>query len=802
MHSFWISRRRNNRAIRRLRGRCRPLLEDLEGRQLLSQTFTVMNAKSSGTGSLAQAISDSNNAPSSTPNIIQFEIGSSGANETITITSPLTISQSVVLNGFTQSEGASAPPIELKGSSVSIGLDITASNTTIEGLSIVDFTSDGVQINSASGDLITDNYVGITTSGGNGGNGGNGITILGSSSDNTIGGTVSGAGNTISENVGNGVYITGGSSGNLLEKNHIGTDAGGTNSLPNGQNGVLIDDSSPDDTIGGTVSGAGNLISANMGNGIEITGDSSGTLVSKNRIGTNADGDDNDAGTMANDNDGVYITGGSTDNTIGGTASGIYNVISGNNNYGVDIDDGSSGNLVEGNRIGTAANGTKGNVDLGNGLSGVLIKDSSTNDNTIGGTASGAGNLISDNKSEGVDIVEATGNYVQGNLIGIQLDSTDPLGGTQTLPNLLTGVLVHESADSNTIGGIGSAGNMIVGNDHSGVEFASGASYNVLEGNLIGINANGIAVPNKQDGVVITGSTVSGTTSIGNIIGGNATGAGNTISGNVEEGVSLEILSSDTVLEGNWIGIGTKNGGTVRVPNGYSGVLVDNTSGNMIGGTITGAGNVISGNSGDGVHITNGSPDNFVEGNFIGTNSAGAHLYNGDNGVEIDASTGNTVGGTVSGAGNTISHNHWNGVEIMSKATDNLVEGNVIDSNGSGGSLTGEQNGVYIDGSSASDNTIGGTAAGAGNQISHNTYNGVFLNHTGAGNVVEDDQIDHDGNDGVEVNFAPSTSVLGCTIEYDPGYGIFVNDSTNFDDGSPKNTLKHDGHNNEIKIQQ
>ena len=61
----------------------------------------------------------------------------------------------------------------------------------------------------------------------------------------------------------------------------------------------------------------------------------------------------------------------------------------------------------------------------------------------------------------------------------------------------------------------------------------------------------------------------------------------------------------------------------------------------------------------------------------------------------------------------------------------------MIDHNGAGGTTNDFKNGVYIDGSAAADNTIGGTAADAGNTISHNAYNGVYLNNTGAGNRVK-----------------------------------------------------------------
>ena len=83
-----------------------------------------------------------------------------------------------------------------------------------------------------------------------------------------------------------------------------------------------------------------------------------------------------------------------------------------NNQIGVFVSGPSStGNLVRGNYIGTDVNGT---ADLGNVLEGVRIALAPSN--TIGGTASGAGNVISGNDVHGVLITGtgATGNLVQG----------------------------------------------------------------------------------------------------------------------------------------------------------------------------------------------------------------------------------------------------------------------------------------------------------------------------------------------------------------------------------------------------
>jgi titin len=739
MGTFWTVGRQTDRTIRRRQDRRRlPLIEDLEGRQLLS-TFDVKNTSdntsTTETGSLWEAIYDSNNSPSATPNTIIFEIPGNGI-QTIKITSALpTITQPIILDGFTQPGTGSGPTpgIELNGDNVaSVGVDLASSGSTIEGLAIVDFTLDGVQINSASDNLITDNYIGVTTAGAPDGNGGNGVTIQGNSSGNTIGGTASDTGNLISANGANGIEI-----GN----NPLGNPPAGT---------------------------------------------PSGNLVEKNHIGTDSSGNGDDSGKMANQKNGVYITEGSTDNTIGATTSGAYNVISNNEGNGVDIDDSSSGNLVAGNRIGTEAKGTGA---LKNSLDGVLIAGGASS-NTIGGTGTNAFNLISGNQDNGISLDDANDNLVLGNLVGTQLDGTDPLA------NFGYGILVHAGAADNTIGGTASdAGNTVSGNGLSGIYITSGASDNLLEGNWIGTNQGGTAsLPN-----VLSGVEISDATSTGNTIGGSVTGAGNVISGNKQYGVKLDSASA-TLLEGNWIG--TKSGGTAALPNHFDGLLVNGANDTTIGGSVTGAGNTISGNSDYGVHICGNATGSLLEGNWIGTNASGSHdLSNGWDGIIIDGASNNTIGGTTALTGNTISFNKWDGISISSngKEVGNLVEGNVIDSNGSGGTQPDERAGVYLYGAGAATNTIGGAATGAANQISHNKNYGVYLNNTGDANVIEDDVIDYDGDYGVYANLAPSTTVMGCTLEYDTDWGIYASNCGTDSVFSP-NTLENDGNKDKVHL--
>ena len=116
--------------------------------------------------------------------------------------------------------------------------------------------------------------------------------------------------------------------------------------------------------------------------------------------------------------------GSASDNTIGGTAPGAGNVISANGNWGIWVSgDGATGNLIQGNKIGTDLTGTNA---LGNAYSAVEIDGGAAN-NTIGGTTAGAGNVISANRNNGISITDV-GNLIQGNEIGTDVTGTVVLG--------------------------------------------------------------------------------------------------------------------------------------------------------------------------------------------------------------------------------------------------------------------------------------------------------------------------------------------------------------------------------------
>src|SRR5262249_20435311 len=277
----------------------------------------------------------------------------------------------------------------------------------------------GINLQGAtSGTLIQGNLIGTDVTGTlRRGNTGNGVLITAGATANTVGGLTSGLGNVISANNGNGVQIDNSSTtGNLVEGNRIGTDVAGTANLGNGGDGVLIVRSASATTVGGSPTGARNIISGNGANGVELLGKPTGNLVAGNFIGTDVNG----TAALPNQGDGVRINFAgqpvttTSGNTVGGTASGFRNVISGNGQNGVDIGGQAPCNVVVGNYIGTDVHGT---AALGNAINGVLIQDAASN--TVGGSTAAARNLISGNGTSinGGNGVQISGSGASGNVV-------------------------------------------------------------------------------------------------------------------------------------------------------------------------------------------------------------------------------------------------------------------------------------------------------------------------------------------------------------------------------------------------
>ena len=293
-----------------------------------------------------------------------------------------------------------------------------------------------------------------------------------------------------------------------------------------------------------------------------------------------------------------------------------------------------------------------------------------------------------------------TGNAVVGNLIG-----TDAAGSAtqdsnhQPLGNHFVGILIAD-ADSNAIAGntVADTNDILyqgaeahatlvqVGVDGDPLEFTpaavavlgdggqGSASDNIIFNNDIGTDSTGSFCCR-----ITATAFCSRTAATSETVSRNVISASQTVVGAIGEttGDGVEINGASSILPTN-NDIGTDATGTIPLGNANDGVLIENATDNSIGNP--GSGNIISANQADGVQIMGAtSTANTVVANFIGTDKSGtAGLGNGQSGIEIDAGTGNTIGGASNSLGNLISGNYIYGVFLQDAALGNVVLGNFI----------------------------------------------------------------------------------------------------------------------------
>jgi hypothetical protein len=434
--------------------------------------FIVTTLADDGTGSFREAITNVN--ASSDGGEIRFAVTG-----TINLVTPLpAITKPVVINNQTPSNQPTpdTPTIELNGQatqnagSASIGLWIRAGFSLIKGFAINRFGEAGIRMDTDgvgydNENLIRSSYIGTNLAGDTAlGNINRGILIVGTT-QHFIGGAEFDR-NVISGNQGRGIEITAGGWA-AVSGNYIGTNAAGTGDLGNTSDGVQIVNSSGS-TIGyyNDLNVNGNVISGNNGNGVSILTDfgftASNNLVAGNYIGINAAG----TAALGNNGSGVSIQAGG--NTVGGSTVELRNVISGNRTNGVSIGTTlATGNIIAGNYIGVAANGT---TALANRDNGVQISNTAAS-NTIGGAGVTPGacdnscNVIANNGDVNslsaragvyVDPTAGVSNTIQGNSIfnntGIGIDLGAPgstandAGDPDTGPNNLQNFPVITSA--------------------------------------------------------------------------------------------------------------------------------------------------------------------------------------------------------------------------------------------------------------------------------------------------------------------------------------------------------------------
>ncbi len=700
-------------------------------------------------GSLRGAIDNANNASGSRPTIV-FNIANTGLsyqnynNGIFTIKldptlAVLTIDKPVIIDGASEStflgQGQTALVVIDGGTTISDGLTLAATSGS-------DTAGDGSRIDGLG-------ITGFSEAG-----------ILVESSNNTIGGIVSGMGNSLWSNspaaspgssTAN-IWIEGsvGSTvtANVVEGNFIGISPSDSTANPGNQTvGVLISGGATNNTIGatsstigGTVSGAPNVIGFNTSAGISITGSSTtGNVVLGNFIGTD-----------------------SADDHL-------------SNGVGIQIDNGASSNVI----------------------GGVVEATSNTINVTTSNTVTSAANVIGFNNQAGISIggtSASPGNSIQGNDIGI-----DPAHPKNQLDNLL-GIVIADGSSGNVVGGLNTTitstvtsgntvtitvSNTITGNVigfNSNVGLSVAGSSNSAIGNYIGTDASGDVLPNDV-GIWISGPGKTDTIGGENSLATNSTGntlsvGGNVIGFNSSAGVS--ITGSSNTLLGNFVGTDP----TGRSLGNLDGVVISgssNTIGSSVNSTVnsngafTNNGNVFSGNSSDGILIQGAAAmSNTILGNTVGGTANGSGVSSPGNlgyGIEISGGSSTTIGsslmganGTLGAGANTISGNGVDGIYIQAATTSlNTIEGNLISKNA--------QNGIDVFGDLSSgpqiaqirDNFIGtdinGYAAYTGTQTMGNGLSGILLESTSASSISGSIAVSVSGN------VISSNGLSGITVE-------------------------------------
>ncbi|MEM7037400.1 MAG: T9SS type A sorting domain-containing protein, partial [Bacteroidota bacterium] len=356
----------------------------------------------------------------------------------------------------------------------------------------------------------------------------------------------------------------------------------------------------------------------------------------------------------------------------------------------------------------------------------------------------------------GIQFIDCDAATIRGCFVG--LNAT----GTAAAANSLNGIQLENGSDFCTIGGPTPCdGNALSGNGQSGVS-ANASSSLTVSGNLIGTNATGMgAVGNGGIGVLITNgsnmATIGGSIQTErNIISNNGTGLG---------GNGIDVgNSSDCVIRNNLVGLDIT--GAIPMGNAENGIAVNAANNITIGGTGTFDGNVIANHNFHAIVLNGGSNNSTVQGNFCGTNAAGtAAIGNDDSGVIVINTSGVQIGGTVPGARNILSGSLSEyGIFVIS--SDNVViEGNAIGTDITGTNpLPNADGGVRLD-FNANQNTVGGSAPGAGNLIAHNNGYGVgILSANCARNMVSNNTMFCNTGLGIDLNGLGNNNHLTPTI--------------------------------------
>ncbi len=622
----------------------------------------------------------------------------------------MAITDPVTIDGYTQS-GASAgnPVIELNGNSMgcwwALNLTTGSAGSTIRGL-IIYGTNIGIRMDAnTSGNTISGCWIGVNNTGNAAAPNAiseHGIKIEGSN-NNLIGGS----GGSIDRNIISGCSQEGirldntPTSGNTINGNYIGVGLNGTTDLGN-RTGILASLANRL-TIGGGNANEGNVISGNSERGILLT--SSDTFTIKgNIIGLGADL----TTTVPNTLSGLETSASSDVGQIGGSGANERNYVSGNSVNGMRFDD-CNEITIQGNYIGVAGNGTTARPNSVTGINATHCEFM-----TVGGTASGEGNVVSANGGHGISIwsTDSRNSVIQGNMVGVSADGLTALG------NSLHGIEINENEDTQIGGTSPSARNVVSNNGQSGIMVICSPRV-VVENNYAGVDATGLVnMGNGNSGIFILNS-------IDATIGGTTRASRNIASGNVQNGILLQGTSTGAIIKANFVGIGAD--GTTVIPNEQHGIVSETGANNMtVGGPTAAERNVSSGNGqflvgggdpdnglvGDGIRLL-GTSNHVIQNNYFGTDSTGL-IGIGNHWAGVSINNGSSNNDIID---NIISDNRNEGIWLYNGSNNNEFYRNKIGLAADGSPLGNWDYSVMVD-VFTNDNIFGGSQANA-NTIAH-----------------------------------------------------------------------------------
>lgn len=379
-------------------------------------------------------------------------------------------------------------------------------------------------------------------------------------------------------------------------------------------------------------------------------------------------------------------------------------------------------NLITGSKI-------PSNVISKNGENGIFVNFSQNNrivNNYIG--LNYTGTIAMGNKNNGIQLVNSDHNIL-GNP-----DYTNPVTGVENNPTGSKGTVTPVFV-------VPPFGNTISGNEGNGISIQD-CFNTTLYGNFVGVDYIGMrAIPNKSNGCFVTNCNY--TRFLGCTITNNPFVYYNIFSGNMRHGLEI-IYSNNTYVQGNFLGVGSNNNSLL--PNGLDGINVGRMTNNTIVGGVIPLGNVISGNTKNGIHVTD-TAQNFETYNTF----AGLFAFidvvtapNGENGILIDCFSRNiTLGSALDSRTNVFSGNNKNGIEILGNVEDVIIEAAIIGLNTSGGvsgtvlTIPNKENGVHL-GEKCSNIIIGKKVQSIifKNVISGNLGCGVLIDGTGSNNII------------------------------------------------------------------